>query len=185
MIVRYTFDPSLSRFTVQAFATGMLSAFAHSPTFAIRSFAGELQFDPDMLDAATLRITVKADTLELLDNVKPQDRAEIESRMRQEVLETTTYPEIAFESRQIKADKIADGWYRLQIAGQFHLHGVQRPDQLDAQLRIIGEEIRLSGRFTLSQSAYRIKQVSAVGGAIKVKDELTIDFELLGRKDPT
>ena len=185
MTVRYTFDPWSSRFTVQAFATGLLSAFAHSPTFAIRSFAGELQFDPDSRDAATLWITVKADALELLDNVKPQDRAEIESRMRHEVLETTVYPAIAFESRQIQADKVADGWYRLQIAGQFRLHGVHRSEQLGGQLKINGEEARLSGRFGLSQSAYRIKLVSALAGAIKVKDALTIDFELLGREAPT
>jgi polyisoprenoid-binding protein YceI len=185
MTVRYSFDPALSRFTVQAFATGVLSAFAHCPTFAIRSFAGELQFDPDSPATATLRITVQADTLELLDNVKPQDRAEIVGRMRQEVLETATYPEIAFEGREIKADKIADGWYRLQLAGQFSLHGARRPEQLDAQLRITGEEARLSGRFGLSQSAYRIKHVSALGGAIKVKDALAIDFELVGRTDPT
>jgi polyisoprenoid-binding protein YceI len=185
MTVRYTFDPSLSRFTVQAFATGVLSAFAHSPTFAIRSFAGELLFDPDSLATVTLRITVQADTLELLDNVKPQDRADIVSRMRQEVLETSTYREIAFESRQITADKIAEGWYRLQLAGEFRLHGVRRPEQFDAQLRVTGEEARLSGRFNLPQSAYRIKQVSALGGAIKVKDELAIDFELTGRADPT
>ena len=35
---RYRIDPGRSRFTVQAFATGLLSAFAHSPTFAVRDF---------------------------------------------------------------------------------------------------------------------------------------------------
>jgi hypothetical protein len=36
--VRYVFDPSVSRFTVQAFATGLLCAFGHNPTIAIRDF---------------------------------------------------------------------------------------------------------------------------------------------------
>ena len=45
--VRYAIDGRISRFTVRAFASGMLSAFGHSPTIAIRDFAGEAQFNPD------------------------------------------------------------------------------------------------------------------------------------------
>ena len=40
MTARYRLDPGQSRFTVQAFATGMLSFFGHSPTFAVRDFSG-------------------------------------------------------------------------------------------------------------------------------------------------
>ena len=40
MTTRYRFDPSLSRFTVRAFASGLLSFVGHSPTFAVRQFAG-------------------------------------------------------------------------------------------------------------------------------------------------
>jgi hypothetical protein len=45
--VRYVFDKNASRFTVQAFATGMLSAFGHNPMIGIRDFAGEVQFVAD------------------------------------------------------------------------------------------------------------------------------------------
>ena len=44
MTVRYRLDPVRSRFTVQAFATGLLSFLAHSPTFGVRDFAGEMSF---------------------------------------------------------------------------------------------------------------------------------------------
>jgi hypothetical protein len=55
-IVRYTLDPGVSRFTVRAFASGMLSAFGHSPTFAIRQYSGEVQVDPETLEGASLRL---------------------------------------------------------------------------------------------------------------------------------
>jgi polyisoprenoid-binding protein YceI len=182
MMVRYTLDAAQSRFTVQAFASGLLSGFGHSPTFAIREFTGELRFAPDAPGEASFSLTVKADSLKLPDAVSPEDRDEIENRMRQEVLETASYPEIVFQSTQITTAKIADGWYRLQLAAELRLHGVKKPHAVDAQLRLSEDQARLSGQCTLLLSAYRIRPVSALGGMIKLKDELKFDFDIVGRK---
>ena len=181
-MVRYTLDPASSRFTVQALACGMLSGLGHSPTFAIREFRGELRFTPETFADASFHLTVRADSLTVADSVSPKDREEIERRTREEVLETAKYPEIVYQSTEIKADKIADNWYRLQITGELSLHGVKKPHPVDAQLRLLDDEVRLSGQCTLSPSAYRIKPVTALGGTIKLKDELKFDFDLVGRK---
>ena len=95
---RYILDSAQSRFTVQAFAGGMLSGLGHSPTFAIREFTGELRFAPDAPAESSFRLSVKADSLSVTDSVSRTDRNEIESRMRQEVLETATYLEIVYQS---------------------------------------------------------------------------------------
>jgi polyisoprenoid-binding protein YceI len=182
MMVRYILDPAPSHFTVQAFASGMLSALGHSPTFAVREFTGELRFTPETFADASFHLTVKADALTVTDSVSPKDREEIEGRMRQEVLGTTVYPEVTFQSTEITADKVADNWYRLRLKGELGLHGVKKPQQVDAQLRLLDDEMRLSGQCTLLQSAYRIKPVSALGGLIKLKDELKVDFDIVGRK---
>ena len=182
MTVRYTLDPAPSRFTVQAFAGGMLSGLGHSPTFAIREFTGELCFTPETGADATFRLTVKADSLTVTDSVSPKDREEIEGRMRREVLETAANPEIVFQGTEITAGKVADNWYRLRLNGELALHGVKKPQPVDAQLRILDDQVRLSGQCTLLLSAYRIKPVSALGGMIKLKDELKFDFDLVGRK---
>jgi polyisoprenoid-binding protein YceI len=183
--MHYTLQPSESRFTVQAFARGMLSGFAHSPTFAVRDFTGELAFDPGAPAGASFGMTVKADSLALTDSVSPKDRDEIEGRMRQEVLETAAYPDIAFQSTAIAADRVADNWYRLQLTGELYLHGVRKPYHVDAQVRLSDGQVRLSGQCTLPQSAYRIKRVSALGGMINLQDELKFAFDLVGSKqDP-
>ena len=39
---QYSINPGLSRFTVRAFATGMLSSFGHNPTLAVRSYTVEI-----------------------------------------------------------------------------------------------------------------------------------------------
>jgi polyisoprenoid-binding protein YceI len=182
MMIRYILDSASSRFTVQAFAAGMLSGLGHSPTFAIREFTGEVRFTPEALADASLHLRVKADSLTVTDSVSAKDREEIEGRMRREVLETAAYPEIVFQSAAIQSDRIADNWYRLRLTGELRLHGVQKAHPLDLQLRILEDEVRLSGQCPLLLSAYRIKPVTALGGMIKLKDELKFDFDLVGRK---
>jgi len=180
--MRYLLDASQSRFTVQAFARGALSALGHSPTFAVGAFTGEFRCPPEAIAEGALHLTIQADSLALADSVSAKDRDDIESRMRQEVLESATYPEIVFQSSQIKADKIAEGWYRLGIVGNLTLHGVTNLHQIDAQLRMMEDEMRLSGDCMLLQPRYHIKRVSALGGMITLKDELKCVFDLVGRK---
>jgi polyisoprenoid-binding protein YceI len=183
MLAYYRLDPRSSRFTVQAFAGGMLSAFAHSPTFAVREFHGGMRFDPQTPKGAALHLTVKSDSLELMDNVKPKDRQEIQTTMRREVLETARYPEITFQSTEVSGSKVADHWYRILFRGELSLHGLSRAHEVEAELREGGEEIRLTGASTLALSAYRLKRVTALGGLIIVKDLVKIAFDLTGRKE--
>jgi polyisoprenoid-binding protein YceI len=177
----YVLDPAQSRFTVRAFASGPLSGLGHSPTFAIREFTGELRFTSEPFADASFHLTVKADSLAVTGSVSPKDREEIEGRMRQEALETAVYPEIVYRGAEIAADKVADNWYRLRLKGELSLHGVKKALPVEAQLRILEDQVRLSGQCTLSQSAYRIRPATALGGLIKLKDELQFDFELVGR----
>lgn len=180
MSVGYTLDPERSRFTVQAFATGMLSGFAHNPTFAIRAFKGEVRFNPEAPGDASFHVIVRADSLELTDKVSEKDRQEIQRAMREDVLHSTRYPEISFRSTQIASTKIADNWFRAQLKGDMELHGATKSQDIDAQLRLAGNDLRLSGDFVLSQTAFGIKRASALGGAIKVKDEVKFVFDLVG-----
>jgi hypothetical protein len=46
-LVHYLVDARASRFTVQAFATGLLSAMGHNPAIAIRNFSGDVNFSPE------------------------------------------------------------------------------------------------------------------------------------------
>lgn len=179
----YKLDPRRSRFTVQAFATGLLSIFAHSPTIAIREFAGELEFAADAPAAAKFHLTVKADSLQVTDPISPKDRAEIERVMREDVLEIAKYPEVTYTSTQIAATRIADNWYRLQISGKLALHGVTRDQPIEAQLAVRETEIRLSGGFTLLQSSYQIQRPAAMGRMILAKDELKFVFDVVGEKE--
>jgi len=181
-IVRYRIDTSRSRFTVRAFAGGMLSSFAHNPTLAIRDFGGEVEV-PGALERASLRLRVRADSLQLTDEVSDKDRKEIERLMREEVLETDRFPEIVFESTEVSANKITEGWYRVKLTGDLSLHGATNGCSFDAQVWVTAETLRAQGETPLRQTDYRIKLVSAAGGTIKVKDELKFSFDIMAYKE--
>jgi polyisoprenoid-binding protein YceI len=73
--------------------------------------------------------------------------------------------------------------YRLQINGDLSLHGVIKSHGIEAQAKLRDGEIRLTGSFTLRQSDYKIKPVTALAGALKVKDELQFSFEIFGEQE--
>ena len=178
----YLIDKSASRFTVRAFASGMLSVMGHNPSIAIRDFTGGASLDPAALGKASLRIQIKADSLEVADEIGSKDRREIESTMKQKVLETVKYPEIVFESTQATADQVGEGRYKLAINGNLSLHGVTRMLPLTAQATLNGDMLRAYGEFSILQSNYGIAAVSVAGGALKLKDELKFTFDIVGRK---
>jgi polyisoprenoid-binding protein YceI len=183
MAARYILDPNRSRFTVQVFATGVLSKFGHSPIIAIRDFTGEVQFDPQAPEHASVTIVVKAASLEVTGDVSQKDRQEIETRMRAEVLDVRTYLEVVFRSTSVSATKVSANWYRVQITGDLSLHGVTSKQQVEAQVRLQGDNLSVEGAFTLRQSEYNIKPVSALAGAIKLKDELKGSFNMAAHKE--
>jgi|SRR5580658_4385737 polyisoprenoid-binding protein YceI len=179
---RYVLDPRGSRFTVQAFSTGVLGGFAHSPKFRIRDYSGELSITNEEAGEFTFAMKVAAGSLELIDSVKEADRKEIQRQVMDEVLEVQKFPEISFAGKSNGGTKIADGWFRSRIEGEMVLHGVKGPLHIEAQLRLTEAGARLGGEFELRISDYKIKRVTGMAGLVRVKDELKFEFDLVGQE---
>ena len=179
---RYVIDSRSSRFTVQAFATGLLSKLGHNPTIAIRDFSGEMKFNPDQLEAGFFRLLIKSDSLSVQDDISDKDVREIERLMKQEVLETAKFPEIVYEATSISVTKMADMLCSARLNGSLTMHGVTRNQPIPVRVALLGSMLRASGDFALNQTDYNIKLVSVAGGALKLKDELKFSFEIVARK---
>jgi polyisoprenoid-binding protein YceI len=179
---RYVIDGRASRFTVRAFATGLLAKMGHNPTIGIRDLSGELTFDPDKLEAASFRIVIKSASLSVQDDISSKDLREMERLMNQEVLETEKFPEILYEASAITVTKMADMLYSATLNGNLTMHGVTRSQPIVTRVALLGSMLRASGDFSLNQTDYNIKFVSVAGGALKLKDELTFSFEIVARK---
>lgn len=179
---RYLLDKRTSRFTVRAFASGLLSAMGHSPVIAIRDFTGEGRFDPAHPDQTSLRLEISAHSLEVADDIKSSDRREIESTMKGSVLESSTYPTIVFDSAESSADQVGEGRFRVAMKGNLSLRGLTRALTVPAQVILTGDMLRAFGQFSILQSNFGIPAVSVAGGALKLKDELKLSFDIVARK---
>jgi polyisoprenoid-binding protein YceI len=178
----YTIDTKVSQFTVQAFASGLISAVAHSPKIAIREWVGEVQFVPETLENASFHAKVKTGSLEALDNLAESDRRELHRVMNQDVLESTKFPEITYTSSEISTVKAREDVFKVLMSGDLTLHGVTNPQSIVAQVAFGVDSFRAYGEFTLLQSDYRVKIASIAGGSLKLRDELKFSFYVVARR---
>lgn len=177
--VHYRMVAGESRFTVQAFAEGLLSAFGHDPVIAIRDFSGDVQFTPGTLTDGLVKMTIRADSLATSEDVKEKDRAEIDHKMHEDVLETARFPEIVFTSTSITANRQGEGRYRARVIGDLTLHGVTQNNLwIQAEVTITEEKVRAQGQFSLRQTDFQIKPVRVAGGTLRVKNELKFEFDI-------
>jgi polyisoprenoid-binding protein YceI len=180
--VRYVVDTRASQFTVQAFASGLIAAVAHSPKIAIREWAGEVRMDSATMRNGTLQVRIKAASLEVLDELRDADRRELHRVMNQEVLETARFPEIMYESSEIKSEKLREDLYRVGVNGRLSLHGISNSHAFVLQAALGPDTARAYGDFTLRQSDYEIRIASIAGGTLKLQDELKFSFYVVARR---
>ena len=184
--VKFALDTNASRFTVQAFATGMLSSFGHNPKIAMRDYDGEIQFAPDTYEGASVRVTVRTTAMDVQDEMSGDDRKKLE-RTTYDALEVQRFPTAVYETNQITVQKQTEDLLLVHATGTLSFHGVTQTQSLDARVTRLGTMLRISGDFSLRQSDYAIKPVSFAGGALRLKDELKFTFELVARaqEDPS
>lgn len=179
--VHYVADTKASQFTVQAFAAGMISVIAHSPKIAIRDWNGDARFVAGTLQDASLVIKGRTGSFDVLDELRDDDRRQLQRVMNQEVLETGRYPEFSFQSSSISTEEKKQDLYRVNIVGNLTLHGITNSMSLFAQVALGVDSLRAYGDFTVLQTDYGIKIASIAGGTLKLQDELKCSFYVVAR----
>ena len=169
----------MSRFTVRGFAGGLLSGLGHNPVLAIRDFAGDAHFEPEGIENSALCLKIKAASLEVQNDCSDKDRREMKRVMDADVLETDRYPDITFQTAGASGSKLSETSYRLLLDGNLTLHGVTRRQQIPVQLWVMQDQLRANGEFSVRQTDYGIKLASVAGGALKLKDELKLTYDIV------
>jgi polyisoprenoid-binding protein YceI len=180
--VRYVINAGASTLTARAFVTGLLASFGHNPVIAIPDVEGEICLHSEAIEQSSVRLTIHADALAVTGDTSDKDRNEINRKMHEEVLESDSYPSIAFGSTHGSASQTGEGQYWVALNGQLTLHGVTRPHAVSGRVSLEGDMLRATGEFSVLLSDYEIRPVSAVGGAVKLKDEIKLSFTISARK---
>ena len=109
-------------------------------------------------------------TVEPDKDLKPEQQVEVQRTMQDKVLESSQYPEISFRSSSVERAG-ADTYV---VKGDLTLHGQVHP--VSATVHRQGNAYVGTSRF--KQTTFGIHPVN-VGGVVKVKDELEIQFSVV------
>jgi len=180
--VQYRIDTQKSLFTVHPFATGLAATLSHGLTIAVRDFTGSARFVPGTLAQASLKMRIKSDSLVLTDEMKEDDRREVEQTMKRDVLRTSDHPEIVFESSSVASTHLGGNLHKVDVIGMLTLNGTTRPQSFTAQVVLSGSTLRANGEFKTRQTDFGIPLITAGAGLIKLHDELKLHFYIVAEK---
>jgi hypothetical protein len=165
-------DTDRSTLTVFVSKSGLFSAFADDHIIKAPIAAGSIATDSPL----GVEISVRSANLIVLDPKLPPDkRADVQSRMvGPEVLDTGKYPEITFRSTAVEPA----GPDRWTVTGRLSIHGQSRETTFPVALK----DGRYRGTVVVKQRDFGIAPISIAGGAVKVKDELKVDFDIVAQR---
>jgi len=161
-------DVQKSNLTVHVYKTGLFSAFAHDHDI----FAPIARGTAEISGHASVNLEVDARTLRVMDpGISDKDRAEIQTNMLgAEVLDSERFHEIIFQSTSAEPNG-AEHWI---VHGNLTVHGQTQPVTVEAS-RQAGH---FTGQVTIKQTSFGIKPIRIAGGAVKVKDDVVIEFDV-------
>jgi polyisoprenoid-binding protein YceI len=176
--VVYRLAPT-SRLMVKTGKAGLFGFAGHTHLVQARAFHGEVIYFPKAPSNSRLRITVVADSLEVMT---PPDTAEIRkvtAAMHSDVLHTSEHHEITIASR--KAAPTKDG---LHLLTELTLVGQTREVPVEVVAQVGPDTLKASTHFTIRQSDFGIKPYSGgPGGTVKVADRLLFDIRAVAVRE--
>lgn len=163
-------DIEKSKMTVRVFKTGFFSAFGHEHEISAPIAQGSFTEDNPSVD-----LTVDSRQMRVMDkDISDKDRAEIQQNMLgAAVLDSEKFPEIRFRSNRV--DRLGDG--KWTVRGDLTIRGQTHAVQMDVQ----GQNGHYRGAAEVKQKDFGITPFAVGGGAVKVKDELRVEFEIVGK----
>ena len=180
---RYLLDASASKFIAHAHRGGLLWFKGHDHLVAAQDFSGEAEITPDAISPASLRLAVRTESMHETSSVfTDQQKQIIDKELREIVLLPAQYPEIVFQSNEVKGKSLGNGQYDLKIGGHLTLHGVTRKSVIPAQVTLEGNNLRAHGEFSIDRSDYNVKATSAAHELVSVRNRIDFTFEIVGHK---
>ncbi|MBM3267673.1 MAG: YceI family protein [Candidatus Sericytochromatia bacterium] len=95
-------------------------------------------------------------------------------------LEADRHPHIRFRLTRYKARPTGNGDITVRAEGTLSVAGTERDVSLEARGDVSGGKVCLAGSYDLLMSDYGVRPPVLMLGAIKVKDRISIHYELLG-----
>jgi polyisoprenoid-binding protein YceI len=164
---------------------GLLGFAGHEHEVVAGAFAGSVVVDRQDIGRSSVEVTFEAARLRVTGKGEPEkDVPRVQEAMvGARCLEVSRYPTIRFVSNAVAGEPTAPGRYDLQIRGNLTLHGVSRPLPVSLRVDIDGDRLTATGRTVIRQTNFGIEPIK-IAGVVKVKDEVALEWTLVGRRSP-
>jgi polyisoprenoid-binding protein YceI len=171
----YALGPDFGELLIKTSRTGLGARAGHDLTIEVTRWRAEVILDS--ADDAGSSVSVEADagSFEVrtgTGGVKPltdADRAEIKKTIREKILQTGRHPAITFRSTRVAGTPES-----FSIDGDLTITGRTQPVTVHGSLA--GD--RVQGSATVVQSRWGIRPYTAFLGALKLSDEVTVEFSI-------
>jgi hypothetical protein len=159
----HNIGPSNGSLKVKTGKEGAAAKAGHNLVMGVNSFEATIEGG----DSPSIKLTADPGSLEVIEGsggAKPltdDDKSDIKKSIGDKVLGSS---QISFS-----CDEVSNG----TANGELSIAGQSAP--VSIPLKVDGNTVR--GSVTISQKDFGIKKFSALMGALKVKDEVTVEFE--------
>lgn len=170
----YLVGPQSGRLLVKTTRTGLGAKAGHDLTIEVTRWRGNVVVDAASPAGSSVSAEVDVDSLEVREGtggVKPltdSDRADIRKMLRK-ILNSGRYPAITFASSRVSGTAES-----FRIDGDLTIAGVTQPVTLEGRLAAD----RARGSAVVVQSRWGIRPYSAFLGALKLRDEVEVQFDV-------
>ncbi|HEX6499119.1 MAG TPA: YceI family protein [Micromonosporaceae bacterium] len=174
--------PHCGSVVVRTGRTGVAGRAGHDLTIDVTDWTGEVRGAGDDPSGASLRVDVALASLRVREGtggalpLSDRDRAEIDATMRRMLAPIGT------ETATFVSTSVTPSGDGGTVDGMLTLRDRKAPVRLTVE-RLDGDRYR--GAATVVQTAHGVKPYSGFLGALKVRDEVVVEFDVdLGRAEP-
>ncbi len=171
----YSVGPHTGRLLIRTARTGLGARAGHDLTLEVTRWRGSVALDTASPASSAVAVEAEVASIEVREGaggVKPltdSDRAEIRRTMSGKILQAGRYPSINFQSTLV-----GGGPEAFWIEGDLTIMGSTQPVTVHGSLA--GGRAR--GSATIAQSRWGIKPYSAFFGALRLRDEVEVEFDV-------
>jgi polyisoprenoid-binding protein YceI len=178
----YTIDIESSRITAQLTQEGFLAKLRPRNEVEVKSFNGKIQVSPS--DESDIAVVLESEVRSMTNidkDISDFERNEFHNILHNLVLESEKFPTIKFASISVTDVQRSDESRRFTLNGDLTIREVTRRVAVPVNVTIRNQELRATGEGRFKQSEFGIKPYVGGLGAIKIADEIKVNFVIVAK----
>jgi polyisoprenoid-binding protein YceI len=178
----YTIDLASSRILVQLTQEGFLAKLRPRNEVAVKSFNGKIQVAQS--DESDIAVVLESEVNSMTNVDKDMsefERREFHNVLHNVVLESEKFPTIKFASISVTDVQGTNEGRTFTLNGDLTIREVTRRVAVPVSVTIRDQELRATGEGRIKQSEFGIKPYTGGLGAIKIADEVKINFVIVAK----